>query len=126
MLILASVVLLMAACQAQPVKRITPAKGMDYKILLDAYGKPHDQEYLATYELTRYFWKLADVRLEQSRNRSRTTVSPTGTVSSGSNYQTTTVRRIYCNLTVSVDGQNRVVDWDAKGDGCRQILYNQI
>ena len=119
--------LLLAGCQSRPTKQhVAPAKGMDYKILLDAYGKPQNQEYLAAYEQTRYFWKLSAVRLQQSKAHSRPTVSRSGAVTSGSSYQSPTVQRIYCDLSVSVDSQNKVVSWDASGAGCRQIIYSQI
>lgn len=118
----------LSACETQPVKRVTLRQGMDYKALLQAYGKPHAQSYIQQTELTHYSWQLSEARLEVTRRSSGSaTVSRSGTISSGSNpYQNTTVRRIYCRLTVMVDQQNKVASWEAEGMGCRQILYNQI
>lgn len=121
--------ILLNACQSQPIKRVTIQPGLDYRELLEAYGKPQSQSYIVSTELTRYSWKLTDVRLEQARQHgSSVAVSPAGVIGSGSSsaYQAPTIRRIYCDLTVMINQQNKVVSWEAKGSGCRQILYHQI
>jgi len=126
---LLAVLTIVSGCQSQPVKRITLQQGMDYQTLLEAYGKPHDQGYIAATEQTSYYWKLSDVRLVQSRHgRSSVNVSPSGTVSPGTSnpYPNTTVQPIYCDLKVLVNQQNKVVSWEAEGLGCRQILFHQI
>lgn len=116
----------LSACAAQPTKRVTLYQGMDYKELLDAYGKPYKQGYIIETEQTRYYWKLSEARLEQSRRYpSGPTVSSSGNVSSNP-FQGSTVTRIYCTLIVNVDQQNKVASWDAEGAGCLQILFNRI
>lgn len=119
----------LSACSAQPIKRVTLHQGLDYKELLDAYGKPYKQGYITETEQTRYYWKLSEARLERSRRyQSSPTVTSSGAVSSGSSnpFQNTTITRIYCTLIVNIDQQNKVASWKAEGAGCRQILFNQI
>lgn len=126
--ILAMIMIGLSACESQPIKRVDLRQGMDYRELLEAYGTPLSQSYEKQTELTHYSWKLSSSRLEITRRSGGTsTVSRDGKITTGSaSQQETTVIPIYCYLTVMVNQQNKVANWDSKGTGCRQILYNQL
>lgn len=106
-------------------KHITLRAGLPVSELIASYGKPYEITQGNPYHF--YSWRLREARLAESgfRNAPRPTVNSAGVVTySGS--AAPRIVTIRCELSVRVNQNHRVHDWQANGKGCRQILYYQI
>ena len=120
-ILFAASLLTLTACQTTgetgPVNLRT---GMPVSELIDGYGKPSAVE--STSGTRSYVWQLNSARLVDN---SRRTAAGRGGVASSGNYNPQVVR-IFCTLSVVADSNDRVTSWQADGEGCRQILLNQL
>lgn len=94
--------------------------GMPVSELIDGYGKPSAVE--SSPGTSAYVWQLSSARLIDN---SRRTSAGRGGVASSGNYNPQVVQ-IFCTLSVIADSDGRVISWQTDGEGCRQILLNQL
>ena len=116
--IYAAIICVLPACQTAPKKTVNLRTGMPVAELIAAYGTP--TSVTAERELNFYQWDLSGARLDSSKQR-----SGSGTFSNSGNFNPQIIR-IYCRLNVTTNVQQQVQDWQANGEGCRQILLDKI
>lgn len=119
-IIIAASLLILVACQTTggDVKPVNLRSGMPVSELINGYGQPSSVEALA--DGASYTWNLSSGRLINTENRRSGVYS---TMSGNYNPQ---VVRIFCQLSVTTDNNGMVTTWQAEGEGCRQILLNQL
>ena len=125
MLALSLFLALLYGCNSSPDRKSFVLRaGLPVSELISAYGKPHKVSEGNPYHF--YSWRLNEARLDNSgsRNAPHATVNSSGAVTYSST-STPRVITVHCELSVRVNHEHRVHDWQAKDKGCRQILHQQ-
>ncbi|TNF99243.1 MAG: hypothetical protein EP297_06070 [Gammaproteobacteria bacterium] len=118
------------SCQSSPVSRhVYPQQGMPLNELIKAYGKPHEVSAEYGVEANRNVWNLSDARLATTSHRApryNAAVSGGQVVTTTSTSSLPEIQQIHCTLVVFTGPDSKVQDWETFGDGCRQILLNEL
>ena len=107
------------ACQSAAPKPVDLTVGTPVSAIIERYGNP------ASSQPSHYIWSLSALRLANTRKHASVTTSNRGGVSSNNSYNPQVIR-VFCKLEVTTDDNRLITGWNAEGDGCKQILFNQL
>ncbi len=117
--------LLIFSCAPAPTgpEPVRLTAGMPVSRIIVAHGKPY--RILEERNFHTYVWHLSEVRLASEPRSSRATVTGAGVVTYDHSSLPMIVT-IRCVLMARVSLEGRLIDWQADGGGCQQILYRHL